>query len=197
MLRVGLTGGIGSGKSTVAAMFHAMGVPILDLDQLGRVVTAPESTGLQALVQAFGTGIQASDGSLDRQALATYCFADAARTTQLNSILHPLIWQQEEQWLACQRAPYVLIEASVLLESGGAARMDKLIVVLADEQLRLQRVLTRGSHQAAAFRAIVARQCDDKQRRSLADYIINNNGELATLHDQVQAVHSELSLSAR
>ncbi|WP_026195403.1 dephospho-CoA kinase [Mariprofundus ferrooxydans] len=192
--RIGLTGGIGSGKSTAASMFRELGVPVLDLDRVGHAVTMPGSEGLKALVQVFGERICHVDGSLNRRALADYCFANAERTAQLNSIIHPLIWQQEELWLARQQADYVLIEASVLLESGGASRMDQVVVVLADESLRLQRVLSRGRHDEVAFRAIVARQCDDAMRRRLASYIIDNNGDLAALRDQVGRVHTQLLL---
>jgi len=189
---IGLTGGIGSGKSTAASMFKALGVPVLDLDKVGHAVTVPGSAGLIQLVQAFSNRMLNADGSLNRRALAAHCFGDAARTAQLNSILHPLIWQQEEQWLARQQSDYALIEASVLLESGGASRMDQVVVVLADEELRLQRVLKRGRHDEAAFRSIVSRQCDDAMRCLQADYIINNNGDVMALRDKVRGVHAQL-----
>lgn len=192
MRRIGLTGGIGSGKSTAASMFRALGVPVLDLDQVGHAVTMAGSAGLNALVLAFGEQVRNADGSLNRRALADYCFADAVRTAQLNSIVHPLIRQQEAQWLARQQAVYALIEASVLLESGGAARMDQLVVVLADEALRLRRVLKRGRHDEKIFRAIVVRQCGDAMRRREADYLINNNGDIPVLRDQVGRVHEQL-----
>jgi len=192
MRRIGLTGGIGSGKSTVASMFSAFGVPVLDLDRLGHTVTAAGSEGLRHLVQVFGAWILHADGSLHRKALADYCFADADRTAQLNSIVHPLIWQQEAAWLSRQHSRYAMIEASVLLESGGASRMDQVVVVLADESIRLQRVLKRGRHDAALFRQIIDRQCDDATRRRLADYLIDNNGDLASLRKQVQLLHEQL-----
>jgi len=187
--RIGLTGGIGSGKSTAACMFQNLGVPVLDLDAVGHTVTAPGSEGLNALVAAFGPRVLGSDDSLDRTALARYCFSDAGRTAMLNSILHPLIWQYEEQWLAQQSGDYAVIEASVLLESGGAGRMERLVVVMADEALRLQRVLQRGNHDAAAFKAIIARQCDDAMRKEQADYLIDNNATLESLRRQVEQVH--------
>lgn len=192
-LRIGLTGGIGSGKSTAAAMFEALGVAVLDLDRAGHAVTGVGSQGLQQLVAYFGAQILQPDGGLDRRALAALCFADAAHTTQLNRIVHPLIWQQEEQWLALQQGDYVVIEASVLLESGGGARMDRVVVVLADESLRLQRVLARGRQDEAAFRSIIARQCDDIMRQKQADHILDNNSSLAALQQQVVQLHARLS----
>jgi len=193
---IGLTGGIGSGKSTVASMFSELGVPVLDLDQLGNAVTEPGSEGLKHLVQVFGAWILHADGSLHRKALADHCFADADRTALLNSIVHPLIWQREAEWLGWQHCKYALIEASVLLESGGASRMDQVVVVLTDESIRLQRVLKRGRHDAAQFRQIIARQCDDATRHRLADYLIDNNGDLMSLRKQVRRLHEQLQASA-
>jgi len=190
--RIGLTGGIGSGKSSVAAMFEQLGVAVLDLDRVGRDIVTIGSTGLGQLVEAFGAQILQADGSLNRAALASHCFHNEAETKKLNAIMHPLIWQAESQWLTEQQGSYVIIEASVLLESGGAVRMDGVIVVLADEQVRLQRVLKRGDRDETAFRAIVARQCSDKQRRAQADWIIDNSGTLEGLHQQVCELHEKI-----
>jgi len=183
--RIGLTGGIGSGKSTVAGMFAELGVPVFDLDKAGHSVIEAGSAGLKQLIDAFGTNILDQKGSLNRKVLAQYCFPDAARTAKLNAIMHPLIWQAEEDWLKQQQSDYAIIEASVLLESGGAARMDAVVVVLADITLRRERVLARGRHTAAEFDAIVARQCTDTERRSAADFMITNAGDLAQLRAQV------------
>ena len=190
--RVGLTGGIGSGKSTVAAMFSELGVPILDLDRVGRRLTHADGQCLQQLVAAFGADILNSDGSLDRRALARRCFANADETKKLNAILHPLIRQEEDRWVSGQHGDYVIIEASVLIESGGAERMDAVIVVLADTELRLQRVLARGDRDRDEFQAIVERQCSDGERRQVADYVIENSGSLLQLRQSVLTVHQSL-----
>lgn len=190
--RIGLTGGIGSGKSTVAALFHALGVPVLDLDAVGRELTRRGQPGLMRLRQAFGDWIVDSGGDLDRSGLADYCFASDERTRQLNRIMHPLIWQAAEEWLARQRAIYVLIEASVLLESKAAARMDAIIVVLADLERRRQRLVTCAGLSASRFADIVARQCSDDERRQQADYIIDNNGSIDGLRQQVEKLHRQL-----
>jgi len=189
--RVGLTGGIGSGKSSVAAIFAKHGVPVLDLDMVGRSVVEPGSVGLNALRDRFGEFIVDADGSLNRGALAQHCFADAGETNKLNAILHPLIHQAEDQWLARQQGCYAVIEASVLLESGGADRMDAVVVVLADTELRRQRVLLRGDRNRQQFDAIVDRQCSDEQRKKNADEIIENSSNLEVLKQQVDVIHNK------
>jgi len=190
--RIGLTGGIGSGKSTVAAMFDALGVPVLDLDKVGHAVVVPGSTGLAQLVETFGRDILNPDASLNRKKLAQRCFSNAEQTRQLNAIMHPLIRQAEASWLQQQQSDYAIIEASVLLESGGVERMDAVIVVLADLTLRRQRVLARGDRSADEFDAIVDRQVSDAERRQAADYIIDNTGSLAALQQQVLKTHALL-----
>lgn len=191
-LRIGLTGGIGSGKSCAATIFESLGVPVLDLDRVGHSLVHPGSDGLAQLVKVFGSSFLNFDGSLDRAALSAHCFSDSHETAKLNRILHPIIWRAEEAWLKEQNAPYVIIEASVLLESGGADRMDKIIVLLADEEIRLQRVLARGSHDEGSFHAILARQCSDEERRSAATYVIENSGSLGRLQEQVKLIHRQI-----
>ena len=186
---IGLTGGIGSGKSTAAAMFSESDVPVLDLDQVGRRLVTTDNECLGQLVAAFGKKILHADGSLDRKALAAYCFSDANETARLNAIMHPLIWREEEEWLNRQQSDYVIIEASVLLESGGAKRMDAVIVILADESIRLQRILARGDQNEMEFRSILARQCNDSMRMQMADYVIENNGSLQQLRKHVLTTH--------
>jgi len=193
--RIGLTGGIGSGKSTVAAMFTGLGVAVLDLDRVGHDVVAPGSAGLNRLLEAFGNDILNQGGELNRKLLAQRCFSDAEQTRKLNDIMHPLIWQFEESWLQQQQGDYVLIEASVLLESGGADRMDAVIAVLADVALRRQRVLTRGDRSASEFNAIVNRQVSDAARDKAADFIITNTGSLAALQKRVLEIHALLQES--
>ncbi|RLL51915.1 dephospho-CoA kinase [Mariprofundus sp. EBB-1] len=190
---VGLTGGIGSGKSSVAKIFAEMGVPVLDLDQVGRDVVAVGSTGLEQLTKAFGDAILNSDGSLNRASLAEHCFADATETARLNSIMHPLIRDQEDVWLQQQHGSYAIIEASVLLESGGVSRMDAVLVVMADLALRRARVIARGDRNNTQFDAIVARQCSDELRRESADYIILNNDNFESLREKVIETHSFIS----
>ncbi len=190
--RIGLTGGIGSGKSTVAAMFASWDVPVLDLDQVGRELTA-QADVVQQLAACFGNGIMNDDGKLNRKALARRVFADAEALQRLNRLLHPLIWQREAQWLAQLDAPFAVIEASALIESGGIARMDAVIVVLADAALRRQRVVARGYPDIALFNDIIRQQVDDEQRMAVADYRIDNQGDLTALEVQVRDVYVALN----
>jgi len=196
MMRVGLTGGIGSGKSTLADMLASFGVPVLDLDTLGRELHRDASCR-DALVAAFGDGILDDAGDIDRGELGRVCFTDAEKTSLLNSIMHPRIWRREEDWLAAQQAPYVLIEASVLIESGGASRMDAVVVVLADIDTRRDRVLRQRGMDAEQFDAILARQCDDVARREVADCIIQNNADLAALQHGAGDLHRQLLLKSK
>ena len=196
MKRIGLTGGIGSGKSTLATIFAELGVPVLDLDAVGRELHK-DADCRDALVAAFGNGILDSSGAVDRAALGKLCFADAEKMKMLNNIMHPRIWQREEAWLAAQQAPYVLIEASVLIESAGAARMDAVVVVLADIEIRRERVLRQRDMHAEQFDAILARQCDDTVRRQVADFIVENNADLYALKKTAIDLHHQLLLKAQ
>lgn len=191
MKRIGLTGGIGSGKSTLAGMLAGFGVPVLDLDVLGRELHS-DADCRAALLAAFGEVILDASGAVDRAALGRICFADADRMAELNAIMHPRIRQRETAWVAAQQAPYVLIEASVLIESGGAARMDAVVVVLAQLETRRQRILPRLGMDAARFDDIIARQCSDEERRATADFIVDNNADLASLQQQAAELHQRL-----
>lgn len=172
-------------------MFSELGVPILDLDKVGRQVTSSGSDGLAMLVQQFGDEIL--DGNqLNRKRLAEICFASSEKTAQLNDIVHPLIWQEEERWKSRQNAPYLLIEASVLIESNGCDRMDHLVVVMADVRIRRDRVLQRHGMSEEMFESILARQCTDADRLRLADQTIENNGDINSLRENVEWVHKRL-----
>ncbi|MDQ6989395.1 MAG: dephospho-CoA kinase [Mariprofundaceae bacterium] len=190
---VGLTGGIGSGKSTVASMFADLAVPVLDLDQVGHILLDTEPTLAVQLAEVFGEAVLGADAKVDRQHLAQIAFKTAEHTQKLNQVMHPLIQAYELNWRQQQHAELAIIEASVLIEAQAVARMQALIVVFADETLRKQRVLSRGKQDATRFTQIVARQCSDAQRQQYCDYRLHNNAHLPALHAQVQALYATLA----
>jgi len=181
----GLTGGIGSGKSTVAALFAKHGIPTLDLDKVGHLILEQDMDVQQRLIQVFGHQILTTHG-VNRKALAKVAFKNEQNTIQLNNIMHPAILVYEQQWRLKQTTPIAVIEASVLIESGGINRMQGLITVLADVKTREQRVLLRGKQTLQQFNAIMQQQCSDEQRKAFATYIIENNTDLENLDHQVQ-----------
>ncbi len=187
----GLTGGIGAGKSTVAKVFADLGVPTLDLDKVGRTLLNDVHIQ-QQLVQAFGAPI-IQDGNISRDALRSIAFQSKANTLALNNIMHPAIRDAEMTWRNKQTAPSAIIEASVLIESGGVERMDGLIVVLADKDIRRQRVLKRPNFNAETFDNIVKQQTTDDIRKEFADMIIENNKDLSHLQEQVYHLYNRLT----
>jgi len=188
---IGLTGGIGSGKSTVATIFSKLGVPVLDLDLVGQNIITANRDAWVALVKAFGHTIL--DGELiNRKRLADICFSSREKTEQLNAILHPLIWREMDAWVKKQKAPYVIIEASVLIESGGHDRMDATIVVMAGQAVRRQRVQSRGQQTALSFDRIVNVQCGDEQRREHADFTIQNEKDVESLNNEIENIQGLL-----
>lgn len=182
----GLTGGIGSGKTTAAEIFAGFGVPTLDLDALGKTILENDPAIMDKLALVFGQKIFDQHGIIDRQCLAQIAFSTAANTAKLNSIMHPEIQGAEAQWRRQQTAPIAIIEASVLIESCGTSRMDGVIVIMARENIRIQRALSRGKHSKQQIMAILSRQCSDEDRRHAADVLIDNNASLAELESQVQ-----------
>jgi len=187
----GLTGGIGSGKSTVASIFASMGIPTLDLDQLGKEIIQQDPQILKELVRAFGASVLNKQGILDNAAIANIAFSTSENTQILNDIMHPRIQQAEMEWRRNQTAPIAVIEASVIIESGAVGRMDALIVVMSDMDIREKRVISRGKQNLKAFQQIVARQCTDEARLAYADHIIENNASLAVLQSSaVKLLHT-------
>jgi len=150
-----------------------------------------------ALQVCFGDAVVTENGKINRQKLAALAFSDASKTQKLNQIMHPAIKQREAQWLAQQNAPYAVVEASVLLESGAHKRMDAVAVVLADQAVRQKRVLQRGAQDLAVFEAIVVRQCDDIIRKKYADFTLHNNGTIDALYAKVLAFKESLNARFR
>lgn len=190
MLKVGLTGGIASGKSTVTGYFHELGVPIIDADEIAREIVKPGSEGLSRLVTAFGPGILRSDGYLDRRQLRQKIFSNAEERERVNRLLHPLVRQQIQKALnKISEAPYVLIAAPLLFESGLDKDMDRLVVVDCDETTQIHRLLHRDNIDLEEARLAMKAQMDRQKRRERADDVIDNNGSLKSLKTQVEKLH--------
>ena len=197
---IGLTGGIASGKSAVAAMFGDLGIPVVDADALARDVVAPGTPGLARVVDAFGPEVLAADGTLDRARVGARVFADADDRRRLNAILHPLIAAAGLQRLAALEresdAPYVLYEAALLVETGGAKQFSKLIVVAASESTQLERLMRREGLSHADAQARIDAQLPLEDKIALADHVIWNDGSRDETRGQVDAVHATLVAEA-
>lgn len=192
MLRIGLTGGMGAGKSTVARILVEHGALLVDSDLIAREVVAPGTEGLAALVAAFGPDILTADGSLDRPALAAKAFAsDEARAT-LNGITHPLVGKRTNELVASAPADGIVVQdIPLLVENGLAPFMNLVVVVDAAEELRLRRLVEfRGVDEADA-RSRIAAQATDAQRRAVADVLLDNNGADGAVEPAVHALWTE------
>ena len=185
VLRIGLTGGIGSGKSTVSALLAARGAVIVDADRIAREVLQPGTPGLVAVVDAFGAGVLAADGSLDRAALAALVFADPDARRQLDGIVHPLVRARASELDGAAPPDAVVVhDVPLLVETGQASSYDLVLVVRADESTRVARLVQRGLI-AEDARARMAAQATDEQRRAVADVVLDNSGTQERLAEQV------------
>lgn len=189
MLRIGLTGGIGSGKSTVAALFAEHAVPIIDADAIAHRLTLPDGAAIGRIIQAFGTDILAPDRSLDRKRLAARVFNNPAQRTRLETILHPLIRTEMQNAVRQLKTPYCLLMIPLLIETQQQDLVDRILVVDVDEDTQLLRTQARDGRSTEEIRAILAAQIDRSQRLKQADDCITNNGDVATLKAQVDALH--------
>lgn len=189
---VGLTGGIGSGKSQAAACFALLGVPVIDADAVSRILTqTPDSEALRRIRQTFGDAVIDSVGSLNRAAMREYVFADEQARQRLEAILHPLIYREiERQKAACTAAPYGIIELPTLAEHPVFRRLvQRVLLVQCDEKTRVQRVMARNGLTEAVVRAIMQAQAGDEQRLALADDCLVNQGSPEDLSQAVQRQH--------
>ena len=197
MFRVGLTGGIASGKSRVAEFFDALGVPVIDSDVIAREVVAPGSPGLAAIRERFGEQVIAADGSLDRRALRAIVFADPGSRRDLEAITHPAIRARMQALNAAAHGPYVINAIPLLAEGGGRRDLDRVLVVDCPEPLQIARVMTRDRVDEAGARAVIAAQASRAARLAIADDVILNDGDPATLEATVRALHGRyLQLAA-
>jgi dephospho-CoA kinase len=191
-LRIGLTGGIASGKSTVTQRFAELGVPIIDADVASRKVVEPGKPGLAQVVQRFGAGVLDATGNLDRRALRDLIFKDSSLRQALDAILHPLIRAEMEREAAEAKGPYVVLAIPLLVEGGGAAkRVDRVLVVDVDEALQIQRLQARDGSSAEQARAILDSQASRGARLAAADDVLVNTGTVAELCQAVDRLHAQ------
>jgi dephospho-CoA kinase len=192
VVRIGLTGGIGSGKSTVSALLSQHGAVVVDADRIAREVLEPGAAGLAAVVDEFGNGVLSADGSLDRPALAAVVFADPAARARLDAIVHPLVRARAAELAAVAPEGSVVVhDVPLLVETGQAGSYDLVLVVEAEFGTRIERLVRRGMSEEDA-RARIAAQATDEQRRAVADVVLDNSGtpeELAAQVDRFWVEH--------
>ena len=186
---VGLTGGIGSGKSTVAAEFVRLGIQQVDADIVARQVVEPGTAALEAIVQQFGEAIRNSDGQLDRSRLRQIVFKDETAKNWLNQLLHPLIRQEMLRQLADATSPYVLLVAPLLLENKLDQLVDTVLVVDVSEQTQINRTSVRDGSSESLVQSIMAAQCSREERLARANQVISNEGSSDTLPAKVAELH--------
>lgn len=188
-LRIGLTGGIASGKSTAARRFTELGVPVIDADESARHVVEPGSPGLARVTLRFGRGILSAAGELDRRALRALVFADPAKRRDLEAILHPLIRADMQEKAQRAAGPYVVLAIPLLIEGVERDRVDRILVVDADETQQLARLTARDSASPEQARAMLAAQANRSTRLAAADDVLKNSGTIEELKAGVDRLH--------
>ena len=189
-LQIGITGGIGSGKSLVARIFNTLGIPVYDADSHAKELMTTDGILISQIKKEFGDLSYHDDGSLNRVYLAGNVFHDKAKLVKLNELVHPRVAVDYENWVkANSTSPYVLKEAALLFEAGSNKVLDKIIVVTAPEDIRIERVRKRDPHRTVEqIKAIVGKQMPEEQKRELADYLIVND-ETQLVIPQVLRLH--------
>jgi dephospho-CoA kinase len=197
MLRVGLTGSIAVGKSFVSSVFAELGCHVLDADQTAREVVAPGAAGLQAVVQFFGEEVLASDGRLDRARMASIVFADEEKRLRLNYILHPFIIARQDEilreWEREDPNGIAIVDAALMIESGGYKRFDKLIVVHCRPEVQLERLMLRDQLTLAEAQQRIASQMPQEEKQRYADYLIDTSDGFEPTRERTAEVYKELS----
>ena len=189
ILRIGLTGGIASGKSTVADLFAALEVPVIDTDKIAREVVEPGQPPLEKLVARFGAGILTPDGHLDRPKLREIVFSDPRARADLEALTHPAIGSAVEAMAAAAGGPYQILVIPLLVEKGLGKRLYRVLALDCPESLQLQRLQARDGSSAAQAQAILDAQASRTARLKAADDVIRNESDVADLRQQVEALH--------
>ena len=189
MLKIGVTGGIGCGKSAVTDYLSGKGIVIADADQAAKVIVEPGQLALQTIVNHFGSQILLNDGTLNRRALRDIIFNDPEQRRWLEQLTHPLIIERLRQELAAAQSPYVILVAPLLLEANLKGVVDRVLVIDIDPEQQIARTMARDGVSRAQVESILQAQASRTQRLSMADDIIDNSGSLDALHQQLDALH--------
>lgn len=190
MLKVGITGNIGSGKSTLVRIFAQLGVPVYDADSRAKAVMVEDQILVSQIKNLLGANAYNSQGGLNRQEISQQVFNNAQLLQQLNALVHPALFNDFDKWVLKQDAPYILKEAALLIESESYKNLDTLIVVLADEEIRLKRSMARDGVEQDAILARMRNQLPQEEKAKFAQFIIHNNDDL--LIPQVLKIHKQL-----
>jgi len=195
MLKVGLTGSIAVGKSFVCECFRELGCHVLDADQTAREVVAPGTEGLRRIAREFGSDILTPDGNLDRKTLASIVFADEARRKLLNSIVHPLVIEVQDDWIRRHEKSdpdgVAIVDAALMIESGGYKRFDKVVVVWCEPAIQLKRLMLRDNLTRPEARKRIDAQLPQDEKKLFADHLIDTSNGLEDTRHRVNAVFRE------
>lgn len=192
MLKIGITGGIGSGKTTVAHIFELLGVPIYYTDFWAKEILNSDPIVIRRLKKVLGADIYDDAGKADRKKIATIVFNDKNKLNELNSIIHPAVWIHGENWIKQQDGkPYILKEAAILFESGSNLALDKVIMISAPKAIKIERVMKRDSITQEEVESRMASQWDDEKKIKLSDFVIINDGKELVI-PQVLKIHQKI-----
>lgn len=196
MLRVGLTGGLASGKSFVAAVLSDLGCHVIHADALGHAVLAPDGEAYHDVIAEFGSGILDSGGSIDRKRLGALVFSDAERLAVLNSLVHPAVFERQERWMAemAGRDPLgiAVVEAAIMYETGSDTRYQKMIVAVCSEEQQIERAMKRDQLSREEVLARLRRQLPLREKAARADYVVDTSGTKEETIRQAESVYRSL-----
>ncbi len=192
MLKIGITGGIGSGKTTVCKLFELLGIPVYYADAASKKILNEDKIAKEKIVNIFGTSILDQEGLIDRKKLGTIVFNKKVELDKLNGILHPAVGLHFEKWLKQQNAAYILKEAAILFESGAFKQVDKVITVVAPLELKISRIIQRDGISREEVLSRMKNQMTDEERVKRSDFVIHNNG-LELLIPKVLALNKQLT----
>jgi dephospho-CoA kinase len=188
-LIVGVTGGIGSGKTAATDHFQSLGITVVDADLAARVIMEPGRPALQSVAEHFGANILLADGSLDRAALRSKVFSDPAERAWLEQLTHPLIGEEILSQLEGSTSPYTILSSPLLFETTQKGLCNTTILIDVSEEIQLSRTMARDDNDEAQVRRIMAAQMSRSDKLSLADHVVDNSGDLSALHDAVEELH--------